>query len=131
MSAIILFDGVCNLCNGAVQFVIRRDPQGYFKFAALESESGRELRRRFGLAGEAIETMVVVEDERAYVESEAALRIARKLGGAWPLFGALRVIPRTWRDRAYRFLASHRYQWFGKRDACPVPTPDLRARFLA
>lgn len=131
MSAIILFDGVCNFCNGAVQFVIRRDPEGVFKFAALQSEPGCELRQRFGLAVDTIETMVLVEGDRAYVESDAALRIAAKLSGAWPLLGALRVIPRSWRDRAYRFLVAHRYQWFGKRDSCPVPTPDVRARFLA
>ena len=131
MSAIILFDGVCNLCNGAVQFVIRHDPEGQFKFAALQSETGRELRRRFGLAVDSIETMVLVEGDRAYLQSEAALRIAVKLGGAWPLLGMLRVVPRAWRDRAYRFLADHRYRWFGKRDSCLVPTPDLRARFLA
>lgn len=131
MNAIILFDGVCNLCNGTVQFIIRRDRKGYFKFAPLQSETGRELRRRFALAGDAIETMILVDGARAYVESEAALRVAAKLGGAWPVLGALRVIPRSWRDRAYRFLAAHRYQWFGKRDSCLVPTPDLRARFLA
>jgi len=130
LSAVILFDGVCNLCNAAVQFVIARDPRGHFKFAALQSETGREVVRRFGLPLDRLDTMVLVEGDRCYSQSEAALRIASRLKGAWPLVGVLRVIPRSLRERLYQLVADHRYQWFGRRSSCMVPTPELAARFL-
>ena len=130
MSAILLFDGVCNLCNDAVRFVIERDPRGYFKFAALQSETGRELLRRFHLSAEQVDTMVLIEGDRCYTQSDAGLRVARALGGAWRLLSVLQVSPRSWRDRAYRFVADHRYRWFGKRDSCMLPTAALQARFL-
>lgn len=130
LNAIVLFDGVCNFCNGAVQFLIARDPAGIFRFAALQSEVGRELLRGCELPVEAPETMVLLEGGRCYVRSDAALRIAAHLGGAWPLLGVLRVIPRVLRDRLYSYFAAHRYAWFGRSEACLVPTAELRARFL-
>ena len=130
MSAVVLFDGVCNLCNGAVQFIVRHDPHGHFKFAALQSETGREMLRRFGQPLDVINTIVLVDGDRCYAQSDAALRIAAGLGGAWRLLGGLRLIPRPLRDRGYRFIVDHRYRWFGKREHCMVPTPELRARFL-
>lgn len=128
--AVVLFDGVCNLCNAAVNFVIDRDPGGYFKFAALQSEEGKRLLREYGAAGDALESLVVVEGGRGYRRSEAALRIARRLHGLWPLLYALVLVPRPLRDAAYRYVARRRYRWFGRRAACRVPTPDLERRFL-
>ena len=128
---IVLFDGVCNFCNDTVRFLIPRDRTGRLRFAALQSETGREIRRRFGLDPDALETMVVVEGDRCFVKSAAALRIVRRLRGAWPLLAALWIVPRPLRDWAYDRFAERRYRWFGRRDDCLVPTPELRERFLA
>ncbi|MEP0547246.1 MAG: thiol-disulfide oxidoreductase DCC family protein [Rhodothermales bacterium] len=125
---IVLFDGVCNLCDAAVTFIIDRDADAVFRFASLQSEVGQRLTQRFGIENE--DTVVLVEDGRCYVRSTAALRIARRLDGAWPLLAALLAMPRPLRDAAYRFIARHRYRWFGTHDACRVPTPALRSRFL-
>lgn len=125
---IVLFDGVCNLCDAAVTFIIDRDADAVFRFAPLESEIGRRLTQHYGLERE--DTVVLVEDGRCSVRSEAALRIARRLDGAWPFLAVLLIVPAPLRDLVYRFIARHRYRWFGTRDACRVPTPDLRRRFL-
>ena len=125
----ILFDGVCNLCNGFVQFVIARDPARRFRFASLQSEAGRRSLEAAG-AGNSAETVVLVEDGRAFTRSTAALRIARCLRFPWPLAFALIVVPRPLRDQVYDWVARNRYRWFGKRDVCMVPTPELRDRFL-
>jgi predicted DCC family thiol-disulfide oxidoreductase YuxK len=130
VSPVLLFDGVCNLCNGAVRFVIERDPAGLFRFAPLQSERGRELLAGCALPLEGLDTMVLVEGGRCYTRSESALRIAARLSGGWPLLGVLRLVPRPLRDRAYGYLAANRYRWFGKSESCLAPTPELRARFL-
>jgi predicted DCC family thiol-disulfide oxidoreductase YuxK len=130
-SATILFDGVCNLCNGFVQFVVARDPNQYFRFASLQSEVGQALLREQGLNPTITpETVVLIEQGKAYSHSTAVLRIVRRLSGAWPLLYAARVLPQALRDAAYRFVARHRYQWFGQQEACLLPTPALRQRFL-
>lgn len=126
----VLFDGVCNLCNGAVNFVIDRDPEGYFKFAALQSEEGTALLEAVGVTGEVMSSIVLVEGGRVYRKSSAALRIARRLSGAWPLLYLFIVVPRPLRDVVYDWIARHRYDWFGQRDQCRIPTPELRSRFL-
>jgi predicted DCC family thiol-disulfide oxidoreductase YuxK len=127
---VLLFDGVCNFCNGAVRFIIERDPGGVFRFASLQSDSGRALLEGCGLEPGSMETMVLVAGDRCYTKSDAALELAARLGGAWRFLGVFRWIPRRWRDAAYRYFADHRYTWFGKSDRCLVPTPELRARFL-
>ncbi len=127
---LVLFDGECNLCNGAVQFIIRRDRRNRFRFAALQSEAGQEQLRNHRLPGDVISTVVLIAGGNAYTRSDAALGIARRLDGLWPLCYAGIAVPRFLRDRVYDFIARHRYRWFGKKDACMVPTPDLRARFL-
>lgn len=135
-SATILFDGVCNLCNGFVQFVIRHDPQGRFRFAALQSETGRALLAAHGQRGLAFasaspESVILLEGGQLYSHSAAVLRIARQLRGPWRLAawgGGL--LPLRWRDGLYRFVARHRYRWFGRQDSCMVPTPALRERFI-
>lgn len=127
---IILFDGVCNLCAWAVRFIIERDPRGVFRFASLQSAAGQELMRKHGLNPSQLDSFVLVENDRAYSESTAALRVARRLSGAWPLFYGAMVLPRFVRDPLYKFIARNRYRWFGKKDSCLIPTPELRARFL-
>jgi predicted DCC family thiol-disulfide oxidoreductase YuxK len=131
MSAIILFDGVCNFCNGSVNFIIERDPQGYFKFAPLQSEIGEKLLKENGVDKAETDSVILVEDGKVYTYSEAALRIARKLSGKWSWFYHLRIVPRFVRDGFYKLFAKYRYKMFGKQDACMLPTPDIRARFLA
>ena len=127
---VVLFDGVCNLCNGSVQFILKRDPQGRFRFASLQSEPGRRLMTEHGLDPDALSSVVVVEEGRVWKESSAALRIARHLPGAWKLLRVFTLIPRPLRDAAYRLIARNRYRWFGKMEACWLPTPELKGRFL-
>jgi len=127
---ILLFDGVCNLCSGSVQFIIRRDPEARFRFASLQSEVGQRYLEELQVDRDAVDSVILVEGGRWYKESDAALRIARLLGGPWKAMGILRLLPRPLRDRLYRFLARHRYRWFGKRESCWLPTPELRERFL-
>jgi predicted DCC family thiol-disulfide oxidoreductase YuxK len=128
--AVVLFDGVCNLCNGAVNFIIDRDPDGYFRFAPLQSDVAGRLLAGTDAAGATLDTIVLVEDGTAYVRSTAALRIARHLSGAWPLLSAFLAVPRPLRDAVYDWVATRRYQWFGRREQCRVPTPALKDRFL-
>jgi predicted DCC family thiol-disulfide oxidoreductase YuxK len=127
---IVLFDGVCNLCSGSVQFLIRHDPGARFRFASLQSPAGERLRDELGIDRQAVDSVILVEEGRWYKESEAALRIARGLGGPWKALGILRLIPRPLRDGLYRLIARNRYRWFGKTEACWLPTPELRGRFL-
>lgn len=128
--ATILFDGVCNLCNGFVQFVIARDPAAHFRFAALSSPAAARLLEEAGVRQPLPDTIILIDDGRVYFRSDAPLRIARGLTFPWPLASAFVVVPRFIRDRVYDFIAARRYRWFGKRDFCMVPTPDSTARFL-
>ncbi len=133
-SAVILFDGVCNLCHGFVQFVIRHDAAAHFRFAALQSEAGQALLATHGLAGAAATasptSVVLVEGGKVYMHSTAVLRIAGRLGGLGRLAQAGWLLPRAWRDALYRFVARARYQWFGRQESCLLPTPALQSRFL-
>ncbi len=127
---LLLFDGVCNFCHAGVQFIIARDPEAHFRFASLQSDFSRELIRHHGLP-EDITTVVLVEpDGRVSMRSTAALRVAMKLGGLWPLFGALLVVPAFLRDPLYELVARNRYRWFGKKESCPLPDPAQADRFL-
>jgi predicted DCC family thiol-disulfide oxidoreductase YuxK len=128
--ATILFDGVCNLCNGFVQFVIARDPHARFRFAALSSDAAQSLLRDAGVHTPIPDTMVLVQDGRVYFRSDAPLRIARRLTFPWPLASVFLIVPRFARDRVYDYIAARRYKWFGRRDICMIPTPELRQRFL-
>jgi len=129
MGAIILFDGVCNFCNGTVNFIIARDRGGYFKFAPLQSEIGERLRAQYEI-DKSVDSIVLIEDEIAYTYSDAALRIARSIGGAWTILYVFIIVPKPIRDFFYRLFARNRYRLFGKRDVCMVPTPEIRERFL-
>jgi len=128
---ILLFDGVCNLCNGFVQFVIKIDPQGKFRFASLQSDIGQELLTQHRLSPKSLNTVVMIDGSRAYTRSDVPLEAARKLGGFWTLFYVFKIIPRSLRDGIYNWIAQNRYRWFGKKDECWLPTPDLKERFLA
>lgn len=130
MSAIILFDGVCNFCNGSVNFIIERDKANYFKFAPLQSEIGQTLLDKHGIDKFETDSVILIEDEKAYTHSTAALRVARKLDGFWKYFYIFRFVPAFIRDFAYKLFAKYRYNLFGKQDACMMPTPEIRARFL-
>ena len=127
---VVLFDGVCNLCNRCVRFVARRDPECRFRFASLQSDAGRRLLAAHGGDPGALDTMVLIEEGRCFTRSDAALRIARGLRGAAKLLAAAAVIPRPIRDWLYDRVAARRYRWFGRTDSCPRPEPGLVERFL-
>jgi predicted DCC family thiol-disulfide oxidoreductase YuxK len=127
---VVLFDGVCNFCQASVRFIIRRDPQGVFRFAALQSPFGQDLLKKFRLRTDELTTMVLVEGDSFFTRSTAALRIARRLKAPWPIFYALIVLPLFLRDFFYALIAKHRYRWFGKKEECMIPTPEIRSRFL-
>ncbi|ARK13341.1 thiol-disulfide oxidoreductase DCC family protein [Fibrella sp. ES10-3-2-2] len=126
----ILFDGVCNLCNGLVQFVIRHDPAGRFTFAALQSASGQALLKAHGLRTHDFDTFVYIRNKTAYTRSTAGLLVMRDLGGGWQLLYPLVFFPRVVRDAVYTLIAQNRYRFFGRQDACMLPTPELKSRFL-
>lgn len=130
MAAIVLFDGVCNFCNGSVNFMIGHDAAGCFKFAPLQSETGKALLDKFGIDTTETDSIILVEDDKAYTHSTAALRIARKLDGVWSWFYIFRFVPRPIRDLFYKLFAKYRYRLFGKKDVCMMPTPEIRQRFL-
>ena len=128
---IILFDGVCNLCNSSVQFIIKRDKKDIFRFAALQSDIGQELVRKRGIDTSMVDSIILIQPEVAYyVKSDAALRIARSLSGFWPALGIFLWLPSGLRDLVYDLVAKNRYKVFGKRDACMIPTPELKEKFL-
>ncbi|MBO9620009.1 MAG: DUF393 domain-containing protein [Niabella sp.] len=126
---IILFDGVCNLCNGAVQFIIKRDKRGVFRFASLQSEIGKKLLAQY-LIPSNYGSIVLIEGNKAWTKSTAVLRLSRRLSGAWPLLYLCLAIPRFLRDPVYNFVARNRYKWFGRREECWVPTEQLKERFI-
>lgn len=130
---VLLFDGVCNLCNASVNFILDRDRDARLRFASLQSEAGRALLARAGLRlpdGDP-ESMVLVLGDAAFTHSDAALRVCRLLPWPWRLAGWLLWIPRPLRDAVYKLVARNRYRWFGRSEVCRMPTPALRARFLS
>ncbi len=128
MSAIILFDGVCNFCHGSVNFIIEKDKKNYFKFTPLQSDAGKEFVATFDL--HEIDSVILVEDDKAYTHSTAALRIAKRLGGILSLVYVFIIVPKFIRDFFYKLFAKNRYRLFGKKDECMIPTPEIRAKFL-
>ncbi len=129
---IILFDGVCNFCNGAVNFIIDRDKQGKFAFASLQSAIGKEIIKEYNLSAQypALDSIVLVKNNRCYVKSRAALEIAKKLDGGWPLCYVFIIIPRFACDFFYDLLAKYRYKLFGKTESCRIPGPHIKNRFI-
>lgn len=128
MGGIILFDGICNLCNGTVQFIIKHDPNEYFRFASLQSKAGSRLVKEFELQG-ALNTVILIENGKHFEKSDAVLKIARRLGG-WKLLTLFWILPKPVRDFVYDLIARNRYNWFGKRESCMIPTPENEKRFL-
>ena len=126
----VLFDGVCNLCSGFVQFVLPRDEAGKYRFASLQSDAGQALLAEHDLPRDDLESVVLIEDGESHVKSAAIIRIATGLGGAYRLLSPFRYVPRSLRDRIYDFVADHRYRWFGKKDRCMMPSEDVESRFL-
>jgi predicted DCC family thiol-disulfide oxidoreductase YuxK len=122
---------VCNLCAACVRFVIRHDHRAVFRFAAIQSELGREIYRRHGLNPADLDTFMVLTGGRALLRSDAAIEVASRCGGLWKVVKVCKIIPRPMRDWVYSFVARHRYRWFGRTEACLVPSPEIRARFLA
>lgn len=127
---IVLFDGVCNFCEGRVRFIIDHDPHGTFRFASLQSDYGRALAEQYNTDASELNTMMLVEDGRLFKRSTAALRVARRLGFPWSLAWVFAIVPRPVRDAVYDFVANNRYRWFGKKEQCMIPTPEIRQRFL-
>jgi predicted DCC family thiol-disulfide oxidoreductase YuxK len=127
---IVLFDGICHLCTTSVQFIITRDPNGYFTFASLQSEVGRTLLEKHGLHPDALDTFVLIEGSRCFTRSDAALRVATHLSGCWSLLRILSLVPKPIRDWGYTIIARNRYRWFGTHETCMVPSQDMLDRFL-
>lgn len=128
--AIIFFDGVCNLCNGFVQFVIARDKKGYFKFAALQADEAKPYLKNCGISVKEFGTVVLWENGECYTRSTAALRVFRRLSGFWPVLYGAAILPAFLRDAVYNYIAINRYKWFGRKESCMLPTPELMQRFL-
>ena len=127
---VILFDGVCNFCNSAVNFVIKRDKKARILFAPLQSETGKRLLEQYALPAGDMESFVFIEKGKIHKRSTAALRVCRYLSALWPLcFGAI-IVPKFIRDGIYNWIARNRYKWFGVRQECMIPTPEIKARFL-
>ena len=128
---IILFDGVCNLCNNAVQFVVKRDKEAVFRFAALQSEIGKKLIAERNIDTNKVDSIILIEPGIAYyIKSTAALKISTSFGGLWSLSTILMWLPEGFRNIVYDFIAKNRYKWYGKKDQCMIPTAELKARFL-
>ena len=139
MSAVVLFDGVCNFCDASVNFVIEHDRDGYFKFAPLQSEAGKKLAEEHGIAsatvehesnGIPIDSVILIEDGKPYTHSTAALRIVRRLGAPWSWLYGFIIVPSSIRDLFYSLFAKYRYRFFGRKDECMIPTAEVRERFL-
>jgi len=127
---VLLFDGVCNLCNASVQWILKRDHQAQFRFAALQSELGQQILQNHGLATEHFDTVVLSEGDRIFLRADAPLEIVRRLGGFWKLFYLFKLLPRPLRDALYNFVARNRYRWFGRQAECMLPRPEWKGRFL-
>lgn len=127
---VVLFDGVCNLCNGAVQFLLRRDRRRRLRFASLQSAAGQAVLRQHCPTADTLETIVVIEGDRVRFRSAAALLLARRLPWPWPLLTVFVICPRPLRDALYAVVARNRYRWFGRRESCMLPGPETADRFL-
>lgn len=126
---VLIFDGVCNICSFGVEIVLKNDRDGIFDFAFAQGARGGALKRQHGMT-EALDTVTVVDGDKVYIKSDAALYVARRLPFPWPLLGGFAILPRAWRDALYNIVARNRYTWFGKKSACYVPPQAALTRFL-
>jgi predicted DCC family thiol-disulfide oxidoreductase YuxK len=127
---IILFDGICNLCNVAIQYVIKHDSEAVFQFASLQSEAGQNLLKEYNLPHNNFNSFVLIEEDKVYTKSTAALKVAKQLNGGIKLLYGFIIVPAFIRNGVYNIIASNRYKWFGKKNECMIPTPSLQSRFL-
>jgi predicted DCC family thiol-disulfide oxidoreductase YuxK len=127
---VVLFDGICTLCNSSVQFLIRRDRQARLRFASLQSNFGQSVLQKFNLPQNNFSSFVLLEGEKIYLRSSAALRVTHYLGSFWKFFQIFWIVPPFVRDAIYDFIAKNRYKWFGKKPECMLPSPELKERFL-
>lgn len=130
-NAIILFDGVCNFCNSSVNFIINHDKQGYFKFAPIQSEKGKALCEKLAIDLQSVDSIILIENDQFKIKSSAILRITKKLNRGYPLLFGFIIIPLFFRDAIYDLIARNRYNWFGRKDSCMVPTSEVRSRFIS
>ena len=128
---IILFDGVCNLCNNSIQFIIKRDKKQHFLFASLQSDAAQDILLQFQLKNSDFDSIIFIENGKIYQKSTAILKISTYLGGLWKLNYGFIIIPKFIRDTIYSFIAKNRYKWFGKKNVCMIPTKELKIRFLS
>lgn len=128
--SIILFDGVCNLCNSSINFVIKRDSANLYKFTALQEAPGIGLLKQYGINTLDTDSIILIENGKAYTKSSAALRVAKGLSGVWPVLYGFIIIPKWIRNAVYDYIAKNRYKWYGKKDSCMIPTPELKNKFL-
>ncbi len=128
---VIIFDGVCNLCNSSVQFIIRNDAKRHFRFASLQSNFGQSILKQFNLPTNELDSFILLDKGKITVKSTGALQVAKKLSGAWPLLYIFIIVPAFMRDAVYEFIGRNRYKWFGKKEACWLPTPEIKALFLS
>lgn len=127
---VVLFDGVCNFCNSSVNFIIRHDKKDFFRFTPLQSEIGMKISEKYNLDSGNLKSVILVEKGRIYTKTTAALRIAKQLSGGWPLLYAFIIVPAPIRDVVYNIIAKYRYKWWGERESCMIPTPEIRKKFL-
>ena len=128
--SVILFDGVCNFCNSAVNFVIKRDEKSVFKFAPLQTDEAKKILASYNLSQLEMDSFVLIENNKSYIRSTAALRVCRHLDNLWPLMYGFIIVPKFIRDGIYNWIAKNRYRWFGKKDICMIPTHEVQSRFL-
>ncbi len=127
---IVIFDGLCNLCNGLVNFVIKRDPKGVFGFVPLQGQFGQSFMLKYNIPEREADAVILIKNGRHYLRSDAVLEIIRDISGLWFLFRVIKLVPRPLRDAFYRIFARNRYRLFGKRDYCVIPADDVRSRFM-
>jgi len=127
---VILFDGVCNFCNGAINFVLKQDKKEIFRFAPLQSEAGKKLLQQYNLSTKEFDSFVLIDNGKVYKKSAASLRVMNKLPWYWKEAQILWIVPGFIRNAIYDFIATNRYKWFGKKEQCMIPTPEMRSRFV-
>ena len=129
-TSIILFDGICNLCNGAVQFLLKRDKTEQFIFASLQSDAAKNILLQYNVKKMTLDSIILIEDDQLYQKSTAVLRICKKLDRPWSLLSYTEFLPLRFRDKLYEFIAKHRYKWFGRKDTCIMMIPKYKNRFI-
>jgi predicted DCC family thiol-disulfide oxidoreductase YuxK len=129
-TSIILFDGVCNFCDGAINFVLKQDKKDVFRFAPLQSQTGQKLLAQYQIPKKDFESFILIQDGKAYQKSTAALKVLNQLPWYWKALQVFWIVPKFIRDGVYDFIAHNRYKWFGKKEVCMIPTPEMRSRFL-